>query len=193
MKKVRRRRKRHHRSKPDILKYTAGIFIIVICTCAVCPVFLHTDESEGYKKAVKSGCFGWPAPELNAVTSTFTEKRSHPLLKSARPHWGVDISGDKAQGSPVAAVSSGLVILAEIEDKERGCNILVEHLIGADRWLFRYQHLSEIKVKAGQTVKKGDVIGTVGNTGLSTGAHLHLEVSYNGTLVDPLPLIQRAQ
>lgn len=134
--------------------------------------------------------FGWPTPDLHTVTSPFAAARKHPVLGITRPHNGVDISGANAMGSPVCSIDDGVVIQIDLKGGERGKNIKVKHTIGEDVWVSRYQHLSVVKVTIGQKVHKGTVIGAVGNTGIGTGAHLHIELTYNGVLLDPLPLIQ---
>lgn len=143
-----------------------------------------------YIESVNGGFFGWPTPELQTVTSKFDQKRMHPTLHVIRPHNGVDISGANAMGSPVVAIEEGKVIQVDTSGGERGINIRVQHNIKGDIWISRYQHLSAVKCEVGDKVQKGTVIGAVGNTGIGTGPHLHLELTFNGVLIDPLPLIQ---
>lgn len=143
-----------------------------------------------YIESVEGGYFGWPTPELHTVTSKFAAIRMHPVLGIPRAHNGVDISGSNAMGSPVIAIEDGTVIYLNLSGGERGINIKVQHKIGDDIWISRYQHLSAVKVEVGDVVKRGTVIGAVGNTGIGTGPHLHIELTYNGVLIDPLPLIQ---
>ncbi|MFV0518354.1 MAG: M23 family metallopeptidase [Aminipila sp.] len=143
-----------------------------------------------YIESAGSGYFGWPTPELHNVTSKYNTKRKHPVLGITRPHNGVDISGQGAMGSPVVAIDDGIVISVNLNGGERGINVRVQHEINGDVWVSRYQHLSAAKAAVGQTVKKGTVIGAVGNSGIGTGPHLHLELTYNGVLLDPLPLIR---
>ena len=94
-------------------------------------------------------------------------------------------------GSPVIAIADGTVIMVDPDGGERGMNIKVQHTIGEDVWVSRYQHLSAIKVEVGDKVQRGTVIAAVGNSGIGTGAHLHIELTYNGVLIDPLPLIKQ--
>lgn len=143
-----------------------------------------------YIESAGNGYFGWPVPELHTITSKFAASRKHPVLGVTRAHNGVDISGANAMGSPVVAIDDGVVIQVNTAGGERGMNIRVQHNIDGDIWVSRYQHLSAIKCSTGDKVKKGTVIGAVGNTGIGTGPHLHLELTYNGVLIDPLPLIQ---
>lgn len=143
-----------------------------------------------YIESAGNGYFGWPTPELSNITSKFAAGRKHPVLGITRPHNGVDISGANAMGSPVVAIDDGVVISVNLKGGERGINVRVQHKIGDDVWVSRYQHLSVATATVGQEVTKGTVIGAVGNTGIGTGPHLHLELTYNGVLLDPLPLIQ---
>lgn len=143
-----------------------------------------------YIESAGGGYFGWPTPELHTVTSPFAAARKHPVLGITRPHNGVDISGANAMGSPVCSIDNGVVILVDLDGGERGINVKIQHNIGDDVWTSRYQHLSVSKVTVGQKVKKGTVIGAVGNSGIGTGPHLHIEITYNGVLLDPLPLIK---
>lgn len=142
-----------------------------------------------YIESAEGGYFAWPTPTLHTVTSKFASVRLHPVLGINRPHNGLDISGANAMGSPVIAIADGTVVMVDPDGGERGMNIKVQHNIGKDVWISRYQHLSAIKVSVGDHVQRGTVIAAVGNSGIGTGAHLHIELTYNGVLIDPLPLI----
>ncbi|MBE6034496.1 MAG: M23 family metallopeptidase [Clostridiales bacterium] len=142
-----------------------------------------------YIESAEQGYFAWPTPALHVITSKFASARKHPVFGITRAHNGVDISGDNAEGSPVVAIDNGVVISVDLNGGERGINIKVQHNIGNDIWISRYQHLSTVQVAEGQSVTKNTTIGTVGNTGVGTGPHLHLELTYNGVLIDPLLLI----
>lgn len=98
-------------------------------------------------------------------------------------HGGLDISAQ--MNTPVKAPASGIVVVAGSE-KSLGNVIVVSHGYG---YKTTYGHLSKIKVRAGQTVKRGDLLGLVGTTGLSTGPHLHYEIEAHGTALDPLKYI----
>jgi murein DD-endopeptidase MepM/ murein hydrolase activator NlpD len=100
------------------------------------------------------------------------------------PHSGVDITAD--EGGPVKAPNDGVVILVD-DQFYSGNSIVLDHGQGIYTMFF---HLSTIKVKYGQAVRKGDVIAFVGSTGRSTGAHLHWGVRVQGAKVDPLALIK---
>lgn len=104
--------------------------------------------------------------------------RIHPITSKAKLHSGTDYA--KAKGSPIAAVRRGKVIETG-EDGSYGNKVVIEHLNGVKSL---YAHLSEIDVEVGDLVVAGDEIGTVGNTGLSTGPHLHFEISIKGETTD---------
>ena len=123
------------------------------------------------------GRFLWP--HVGPVTSGFAMSRVYNDGRRNGYHGGVDISGDV--GMPVAASAGGRVVLAA-ELQVRGGAILLDHGLGV---YSAYYHLSSIDVTLGQLVRRGDIIGRVGNTGLSTGAHLHWEMAVGGVLVDP--------
>jgi murein DD-endopeptidase MepM/ murein hydrolase activator NlpD len=107
--------------------------------------------------------------------------RIDPVYRTPRMHWGLDFSAPV--GTDVYATGDGVV--EEIEDIAWGYgkNIVINHGFG---YKTRYAHLSAFKVKVGQKVTRGQVIGLVGNTGKSTGAHLHYEVEKNGVKVNPM-------
>ncbi len=98
-------------------------------------------------------------------------------------HGGMDFSAPMS--TPVKAPAAGTVIAVGPE-KSLGNVIVVSHGYG---FKTLYAHLSKLRVKTGQTVKRGDIIGEVGNTGLSTGPHLHYEIELKGTAIDPTKYI----
>lgn len=101
-----------------------------------------------------------------------------------RPHFGLDFR--VPTGTPVAAMNSGTVLLARFLYFEGNC-VVIDHGQGL---LTLYFHLSEIKVKEGDPVKKGEEIGLSGGTGRATGPHLHVAVRWQGTYLDPARLMQ---
>jgi murein DD-endopeptidase MepM/ murein hydrolase activator NlpD len=109
--------------------------------------------------------------------------RVHPLLGGMRMHSGVDLAAPT--GSPIFATYSGKVTSAGWAGGY-GLSAAVESKSGVQT---RFGHMSRLIVSRGQSVRKGDVIGYVGSTGLSTGPHLHYEVRFKGQAVDPLPLL----
>jgi murein DD-endopeptidase MepM/ murein hydrolase activator NlpD len=122
-------------------------------------------------------------PAITPVKGIFTSafgSRSDPLTHGRGNHQGVDIAA--APGQPVRASADGIVMRAG-NLGGLGNAIFVAHGFGITT---RYGHLSKIEVRPGQRVKRGDVIGRVGNTGRSTGYHLHYEVRQDGDPVNPL-------
>jgi len=106
--------------------------------------------------------------------------RFHPILKYRRMHTGIDIAAPK--GTPIYATGNGIVTSA---DREGGYGITcqINHGYGYETL---YGHLSKVIVKPGQKVKRGEIIGYVGSTGLSMAPHLHYEVILNGKKVNPV-------
>ncbi|HET9304711.1 MAG TPA: M23 family metallopeptidase [Candidatus Sulfotelmatobacter sp.] len=101
-----------------------------------------------------------------------------------RPHWGLDYRVHT--GTPVAAMNSGTVLLARFLYFEGNC-VVIDHGQGL---LTLYFHLSELKVKEGDSVQRGQQIGLSGGTGRATGPHLHVAVRWQGTYLDPARLLQ---
>ena len=101
-----------------------------------------------------------------------------------RPHFGLDYRVHT--GTPVAAMNSGTVLLARFLYFEGNC-VVIDHGLGL---LTLYFHLSEFKVKEGETVKRGQEIGLSGGTGRATGPHLHVAVRWQGTYLDPARLLK---
>ena len=107
--------------------------------------------------------------------------RMHPILKVIRPHNGIDLTSPK--GTNIYATADGTVIQAGYTTGGYGKKILIDHGFG---YRTLYGHCEEIIVERGQKVKRGEVIGHVGSTGLSTTPHLHYEVHVNGRPVNPI-------
>lgn len=131
---------------------------------------------------------GLLAPVPGPTTSGFGMRR-HPILGYMRMHEGLDFKA--SHGTPIVAVSDGRVSAA---GRAGGCGIAVrlEHGEGLST---RYCHMSRMAVNAGQSVKRGQVIGYVGSTGLSTGPHLHYEMYRGGRVINPasVQFVTRAQ
>ncbi|MFL6248880.1 MAG: peptidoglycan DD-metalloendopeptidase family protein [Thermoanaerobaculia bacterium] len=122
--------------------------------------------------------------KFSRVTSGFTKRRFHPVLKYFRPHYGVDYGAPV--GTPVMSTADGVVVEARYKAGE-GNFIRVRHSSRIDTC---YLHLSRYAkgLKKGTRVTQGDVIGYVGMTGLATGPHLDYRVSEDGKWLDPLKL-----
>lgn len=107
--------------------------------------------------------------------------RSDPFTKIRKFHAGMDFSA--RTGTPIYATGDGVVVTADNKASGYGNHIVIRHGFGYETL---YGHMSKYKVKAGQKVKRGDVIGYVGSTGRSEAPHLHYEVHKNGEVVNPL-------
>jgi murein DD-endopeptidase MepM/ murein hydrolase activator NlpD len=120
-----------------------------------------------------------PIKNMYNVTSGFG-LRIHPILKTYRKHTGVDITAPR--GTPIYATADGTVSRQQAA-MGYGTNVIIDHGFS---YQTLYGHLSKKIVKPGQKVKRGELIGYVGNTGLSMGPHLHYEVWKNGIPVNPV-------
>jgi murein DD-endopeptidase MepM/ murein hydrolase activator NlpD len=118
--------------------------------------------------------------QLVALASGFG-MRTHPIYKVRKMHSGIDFAA--SIGTPIYATADGKVVSVDVKFSGYGKMVEIDHGFG---YRTRYAHMHEFAVKAGQTVKRGDLIGYVGNTGLSTAPHLHYEVLINNAQVDPV-------
>lgn len=123
----------------------------------------------------------YPLQRQARVSSPFNPNRRHPVTGLVRPHKGVDFS--VSQGTPVIAPADGTVEKVAYQAGGAGRYVMLRH---GREYQTVYMHLSKSLVKAGQTVKKGERIALSGNTGISTGPHLHYEFRINGRAVNPL-------
>lgn len=122
----------------------------------------------------------WQVPVAGALTARYGEQRSVNGSTPSGHHGGTDFG--TAEGTPVVATNRGRVVLAR-QLKVRGNMVIIDHGGGL---YSGYGHLSAIEVAEGDLVEAGQQIGLVGNTGLSTGAHLHWEMASHGILLDGL-------
>jgi murein DD-endopeptidase MepM/ murein hydrolase activator NlpD len=127
--------------------------------------------------------FGWPVSPV-MITSVFG-RRFHPIDRVYRPHQGIDLHAVMEQ--TISAAADGKVIAAGYNG-HHGFNVKIQHTSGMTT---RYSHLSELLVKNGARVERGDPIGLAGETGLATGVHLHFEMHQGGLPVDPLRHLRR--
>lgn len=125
---------------------------------------------------------GYPTglPVRNARISSRYGTRFHPVLRQYRFHGGIDIAAP--MGSPIAATSDGTVTYSAYRGTY-GLLVSIDHGNGVET---RYAHMSATAVRAGQSVRRGEVIGYVGSTGRSTGPHVHYEIRHHDRTVDPL-------
>lgn len=122
--------------------------------------------------------FGWPTQ--GRFTSGFG-MRDDPFTGLRRFHNGIDLAN--SAGTPIRAAASGQVVHIESQTGNYGKFIIIRH---AEGFQTLYGHLSSFSVHNGQSISRGQIIGTMGSTGRSTGPHLHFSVIHNGTFVDPL-------
>ncbi|MEM6802521.1 MAG: peptidoglycan DD-metalloendopeptidase family protein [Bacteroidota bacterium] len=106
--------------------------------------------------------------------------RIHPIHKEKKWHFGIDLKAET--GTPVIASASGTVVFSKTSEGGYGKHIRLKHEDGFETM---YAQLSDMKVEAGQTVKQGEVIGLTGNSGASTGPHLHFEILKDNKRVNP--------
>jgi murein DD-endopeptidase MepM/ murein hydrolase activator NlpD len=118
--------------------------------------------------------------DLNRLSSGFGY-RIDPLYKTVKFHPGLDFSAP--QGTPVYATAEGTVKIAGNSGNAYGNHVVIYHGYSYNTL---YGHLYRIKAKKGQRVKRGEIIGYVGNTGKSTGPHLHYEVLKGNKRLDPI-------
>jgi len=132
----------------------------------------------------KKSRFGMPLRHAR-ITSSFSHRRYHPILHRYRPHHGTDFGARR--GTPLLAVNAGKVIFAG-RMGGYGKVVKIKHNGG---YVSLYAHQSRIRVKRGQWVKKGQIIGYVGSTGRSTGPHLHFGLTKNGRWINPMKVLRR--
>lgn len=126
-----------------------------------------------------TGRFLWPVPNFSKVSSSFGPR-------GRRHHDGIDIPAPK--GTPIVAVDSGMVIYSDDGIRGYGNMIVLSH---GDDVFTVYAHNTKNKVSKGEKVKKGETIALVGNTGRSTGPHLHFEIRVKNKKRDPAQYLSK--
>lgn len=150
-------------------------------------IYLNSDGRYYDEKGIEAEGFMLNRPVRNArVSSGFTTRRYHPILKKYRAHLGVDYAA--RPGTPIMAAGSGRIIFAGYT-RGYGKLIKIQH---SDGYMTLYAHQRAFRkgIKRGKYVKKGQVIGYVGTTGLSTGPHLHFGLYHNGHARNPARVIR---
>lgn len=125
-----------------------------------------------------TGSFIWPVPSCTYITSRFG-LRTHPVYGTTKSHTGLDIGA--ASGAAIVAADGGTVTMAGVNSGYGNC-VMIDHGNG---YQTLYGHMATIAVSNGSTVSRGQNIGTVGSTGVSTGPHCHFEVFQGGSRIDP--------
>lgn len=118
--------------------------------------------------------------QLVALASGFGF-RIHPIYKVRKMHTGIDFAAPI--GTPIYATADGVIDVVSVQFSGYGKMLEVDHGFG---YRTRYAHMHDFAIKKGQHVKRGELIGYVGDTGLSTAPHLHYEVMMNGTQINPV-------
>jgi murein DD-endopeptidase MepM/ murein hydrolase activator NlpD len=156
-----------------MVKSVSFLFLMfILLTCTTSKHISRQDSGTGAHSA-RNLQFAWPVEKVR-VTSYYGWRSSQ------RIHEGIDLGGPR--GTKIFASESGRVV----ENgwlRGFGRVVIIKH---DDVWSTLYAHLSASKVKIGQPVKKGQEIGTMGNTGRATGVHLHFEIRRNADPVDPI-------
>ncbi|ELD4953772.1 M23 family metallopeptidase [Campylobacter upsaliensis] len=138
---------------------------------------LTNDQQQGILNQIPNG---WPITN-KGVTGKFGW-REHPILKRKEFHPGIDLAA--SIGTPIYAPASGVVEFLGYSNNGYGYNVILLHNFGF-KSVFAHMTRKDV-VKAGDFVNKGDLIGYTGNTGLSTGPHLHYEVRFINKTLEPL-------
>ncbi|MCW1920623.1 DUF5930 domain-containing protein [Rhodobacter sp. KR11] len=149
-------------------------------------ILASMDTLNTYRMAAFKVPLGLPVKTSFRMTSGFGG-RNDPINGRHKMHEGQDLAGD--YGDPIYATADGTVTYAGWESGY-GRLIKIKHAFGIET---RYGHLSEIGVSVGQKVSRGEKIGDMGNSGRSTGTHLHYEVRLSGTAVNPMTFIRAAR
>lgn len=161
-----------HNDKALLIEGEQGLFMFV---------FLYGGEIYDKNGILLSNTSPCMPVEFVRVSDFYSKSRLHPILKYFRPHEGIDLVAN--EGTPVSSVLDG-----EVEDTGYSPNIgnyvRIRHMDGYETI---YGHLSKIRgdLKSGVLVKKKELIGLVGHTGLATGPHLHFGVQKSGSYIDP--------
>ena len=160
-----------------------------------------TPPKEVYARIKKDNILIGKARSINSDLDFFKDKFIKPLNNSVitgvygsqrilngkprRPHYGLDFAAD--EGTPIKAMLSGTVTLAEKDLYFTGGTIIFDHGHGISTL---YMHMKDVSVNVGQLIKKGEVIGTVGRTGRSTGPHLDVRLNWFDVKLDPMSVLK---
>jgi murein DD-endopeptidase MepM/ murein hydrolase activator NlpD len=126
---------------------------------------------------------GWQWPAIGRISGVYGSQR---ILngKPRQPHYGIDIAAPK--GTPVVAPADAVVRLAESDLYYTGGTLILDHGHGLSS---AFLHLATVDVRVGESVRRGQKIGTVGSTGRSTGPHLDWRINWFDRRIDPAPLV----
>lgn len=163
------------RSAPEQYTATTGEELRAAANMRTAATFLNDSASS----------VQWPFPVGVPLTDRFGPRRA-PCGGCSTDHKGLDMT--PGVGSPISVIADGVVLETDESDSGFGVYAKVEHLVNGRKYVSLYAHMqfSSLQVAPGQVVRVGDRIGSVGNTGQSTGPHLHLEIWRDGTTpIDP--------
>jgi murein DD-endopeptidase MepM/ murein hydrolase activator NlpD len=152
--------------------------------------FLFNDSYYDQKGvSLKRAILASPLKFTPRITSGFNYRRMHPILGHERAHLAADYGAPT--GSPVVAIANGTVTFAGWSDSY-GNLVRIKHASGLTSG---YAHLSQIAagVGSGKSIKQGELVGLVGQTGLATGPHLHFEMAQNGKPINPVPALKKGE
>jgi len=149
----------------------------------------YSDKRLKVTVPVSNNPVNWPFPSGVHVTDTFGWRY---LFGSSNFHTGLDF--DLPYGTEIHSVADGIVTLVEDPGPMCGASITIEHNVGGNKFTSVYCHMitRSTPFKAGDSVKVGDVVGKIGVTGITTGAHLHLEIRVSDIPVDPYSFLKQA-
>ncbi len=148
------------------------------------PVYLPVPATrDGFNVSLFS-LVQWPVPANTTMTSGYGFRSCDGCSSD---HKGIDLT--PGLGYPVDAVADGVVVTAEEGSEGLGVHVVLEHVIDGEvtRTVYGHMEFGSLQVEVGQKVARGQQIGTVGNTGASTGPHLHFEVIIDDVQINPLP------
>lgn len=141
------------------------------------PIFSNNTDAEVW----------WPFLTGVPISSTYGQRDTTNCDVCSSTHMGIDFT--PGEGAQIQSIAAGVVknVVNSTETTGYGTHVIIEHVIGGNTVTSLYAHMipNSSPLQVGQTVMIGDMVGKVGNTGASTGTHLHFEVRVNGTSVDP--------
>jgi len=168
-----------------LLLRAALVLGVIVCLCVAGTLLLPGSHMGLMSKRDQFGVGPRYMPSIVPVSlekgwvSSEFGMRTHPITGKRRMHCGIDLAVD--EGVPIRTTADGKVIFAG-EGRGYGKHVQIDHGNGIET---RYAHASVLKVKAGDFVRRGQVISLAGHTGTATGDHLHYEVRVNGKPVNP--------